>query len=151
MSVMTLSTETNHQLRENNSDVCPIWANSKSKMASPTLLFRERRSSPGSSTLTEGTTRSYRAKFLKPCCYLNKKKQIQTGLNYSYRLKCKEGRRDRTGSSFCKRQDNFPLLLKGHLRWTMNMKETASLNARFTKLQTISPSTPRKELPINRF
>ena len=83
MSVMTLSTETNHQLRENNNDVCPICANSDSKMASPTLLFRERRSSPGSSTLTEGTTRSYRAEVSKALLfkYLNKKKQIQTGLN----------------------------------------------------------------------
>ena len=33
------------------------------------------------------------------------------------------------------------ILLKGHLNWTMNIIECASLNARFTKLQKILLST----------
>ena len=103
MSIMTLSTETNHQLRENNSDVCPICANSDSKMASPTLLFRERRSSPGSSTLTEGTTRSYSAKVSKALLLPKQEETNTNGMKLIYRLKSKEERRYRTGYSFCKR------------------------------------------------
>ena len=74
MGVMTLSTETNHKLRENNNDVCPICANGDSKMASPTPLFKERRSSM---PLTEGTTRSYKAKFLKPYSYLKRRNKYK--------------------------------------------------------------------------
>ena len=55
----------------------------------------------------------------------------------TYRLKCKEERQDRTGSSCYKKQYNFPLLLKEHFKWTMNIIECASLNARFTKRRSI--------------
>ena len=71
---MTLSTETNHKFSENDNDVCPICANSYSKMASPTPFFRERRLS---TLLTEGTTRSCRAKFLKPPSYLTRRNKYK--------------------------------------------------------------------------
>ena len=89
---MTLSTETNHKLSENDNDVCPICANSYSKMASPTPFFRERKLS---TLLTEGTTRSCRAQFL----ILTLQEETNTnGTKLTYPLKCKEERRDRTGS-----------------------------------------------------